>query len=143
MKAIQYFNFNRTLEALNFYQTYFGATMISQIMGDDVMFEGAPEEYRMPEDVAKNFVMNAEFEILGHSFMASDTWEQREVNNEGAIVTFVAESPEDEAAVNDFFMKASQAPRCQITMPLSETEWAKVYGMFIDPYGVTWMINIY
>ncbi|RIM07845.1 VOC family protein, partial [Staphylococcus cohnii] len=27
------------------------------------------------------------------------------------------------------------------TMPLDKTEWSELYGMFNDPFGVTWMIN--
>lgn len=143
MQAVQYLNFNHTNEVLDFYQTYLDANIITKIMGDDEMFKDSPDEYRMPEEIAKQFVMNSQFEILGQPFMASDTWEQRPVNNEGAIVAFVADTDQEAEALISFFNKASQAPGCQITMPLGKTEWAKQYGMFIDPFGVTWMINIY
>ncbi len=29
----------------------------------------------------------------------------------------------------------------QVTMPLQETFWGARFGMFVDKYGVQWMVN--
>nr|WP_243720560.1 hypothetical protein [Macrococcus goetzii] len=45
------------------------------------MFKDMPEKYKMPEEVAKQFVINAEFEILGERLMISDSWGHRFVSH--------------------------------------------------------------
>nr|WP_243720009.1 VOC family protein [Macrococcus lamae] len=101
-----------------------------------------PEEYKMPEEVAKNFVMNASFTLLDKTFMASDTWGNRDINNEGAQVCFIFDGNDEEAVnrVKDLFQKAELAG-CKIPMPLGPTEWTNLYGSFTDPFGVSWMAS--
>ncbi|WP_338061514.1 glyoxalase/bleomycin resistance/extradiol dioxygenase family protein [Staphylococcus ratti] len=142
IKSVSYFNFENALEALNFYEAKLGAEVVSKTMGDDEMFKDLPEEYKMPKDVAKRFVMNAEFKILGETFMVSSTRDERPISNEGTNVcfTFDGSNDADVKAATDFYKRAIEAG-CEETMPLGETEWSKLYGMFKDPYGVTWMIN--
>lgn len=142
IKAVTYFNFGNALEALTFYEEKLGAEIVSKTMGDDEMFKNLPEEYKMPDEVAKRFVMNAEFKILGQHFMVSSTQGERPVNNEGMNVcfTFDGNDEEDVKAATTFYQRALDAG-CQETMPLGETEWSKLYGMFQDTFGVTWMIN--
>ncbi|WP_232508190.1 VOC family protein [Macrococcoides bohemicum] len=106
------------------------------------MFKDMPEKYKMPEEVAKQFVINAEFEILGERLMICDSWGQHEVNNEGISIcfTFDGNNEEDVKKVKDFYHKAIEVG-CKEVMPLGQTEWSKLYGYFNDPFGVTWMIN--
>lgn len=141
-KAIVYLNTNRANEMLDFYQEHFGAKIISKTMGDDPMFAGSGEDMQMPAEMAKDFVMNAEFEILGQSFMASDTWGKEEIDNTGANVcfTFDGSNEEEVSQAKDFYQKAIEAG-CEITMPLGETEWTKLFAMFDDPFGVSWMLS--
>ncbi|WP_414055733.1 VOC family protein [Macrococcus equi] len=142
IKAVQYFNFHNAIEVLDFYEQHLGAKIITKTMGDDEMFKDMPEEYKMPDDIAKQFVMNAEFEILGERFMVSDTMGQREISNEGTSVCFTFDGSDeaDVKAATDFFNNAVAAG-CKVAMPLGPTEWSKLYGYFNDPFGVTWMIN--
>lgn len=138
MKAVQYFNFQNSLAALNFYEKHLGATNIQRVSGDNEMFNDMPEEFQVPPD----FTMNASFEILGERFYCSDTWKNKKIDNSGAIVTFTFDhsNEADKAAAQAFFDKAVEAG-CEVTMPLGATEWSEFYGMFNDPFGVTWMIN--
>lgn len=73
MKAVQYFNFQNSLAALNFYEKHLGATNIQRVSGDNEMFNDMPEEFQVPPD----FTMNASFEILGERFYCSDTWKKK------------------------------------------------------------------
>ncbi|GGB06707.1 glyoxalase/bleomycin resistance/extradiol dioxygenase family protein [Macrococcus hajekii] len=141
-KAVTYFNFSNALEALQFYENKLGAKVITQTMGDDDMFKGMPDEYKVPQEVASKFVMNAEFVLLGNRFMVSDTMGQRPVNNEGVNIcfTFDANDTKEIEKATAFYNQAIEAG-CEATMPLGQTEWTKLYGMFKDPYGVTWMVN--
>lgn len=138
MKSVQYFNFQNSLAALDFYEKNLGATDIQRVGGDHEMFADMPEEYQ----VDKNFTMNASFKILGETFYCSDTWKNKKIDNSGAIVTFTFDyhnEAEKQLAI-DFFNKAIIAG-CEETMPLGKTEWSNLYGMFNDPFGVTWIIN--
>ncbi|MCU5746152.1 VOC family protein [Staphylococcus sp. SQ8-PEA] len=138
MKAIQYFNFENSLAALNFYERYLGATNIQRVGGDDARFEHMPEEYKMDKD----FTLNATFEIMGETFYCSDTYKNKKIDNSGAIVAFTFnynDERERQRAI-DFYGKAIEGG-CEASIPLGETEWSKLYGIFNDPFGVTWMIN--
>lgn len=144
IKAIPYLNSNRANEMLDFYEKNFGAVIKNKTMGDDKMFEDAPEEFKMPEEVAKNFVMNAEFEMLGQTFMLSDSWGKKEVNNEGVSICFTFDgSNEEEVALAKGLYEKAVESGCEITMPIGETEWTKTYAMFEDPFGISWMISAY
>ncbi|MBU0439204.1 VOC family protein [Staphylococcus succinus] len=138
MKSIQYFNFQNSLSALNFYEKHLGATNIQRLGGDDEMFDHMPKEYQVDDD----FTMHASFEILGETFYCSDTMDNKKIDNSGAIAVFTFdytnEADKDKAVA--FFNKAIEGG-CKATMPLGKTEWSKLYGMFNDPFGVTWMIN--
>lgn len=140
--AMQYFNFSNALEALEFYEKNFGARVIGKSMADDDMFRDSLEEMGMSEEEARTFVMNAEFEILGQHFMASSTWGQKEIDNEGASLCFIFDG-EDAEAVNqakDFYNGAVKAG-CQVDMELGPTEWTELFGSIRDPYGITWMLS--
>lgn len=138
MKAIQYFNFQNSLAALNFYEKHLGATNINRVGGDHEMFRDLPEEYQVDAD----FTMNAAFEILGETFYCSDTMKNKKIDNSGAIVVFNFDynNEEEREKAIAFFNKAVEGG-CVATMPLDKTEWSPLYGLFNDPFGVTWMIN--
>lgn len=141
-KAVTYLNTNRASEMLAFYEDKFGAKIISKIMGDNEMFAGSSEDMQMPAEMAKDFVMNAEFEILGQTFMVSDSWGKREINNEGANVCFTFDcNNESEVAQAQSFYQSAVDAGCEIVMPMGATEWTKMYAMFNDPFGVTWMVS--
>lgn len=142
IKAITYFNFKNTAEVLEFYEENFGAELMTRTMGNDSVFEDVLKEYNMSEEEAKDFVMNAEFTILGKTFMASDIMGDKLVNNEAVNVcfTFDGDNDAERERVKEFYYKALEGG-CKEIIPLQETEWTDLYGMFKDPYGITWMVN--
>ncbi|WP_411843317.1 VOC family protein [Salinicoccus sp. HZC-1] len=141
-KAVQYFNFSNALEALEFYQKNFGARIISKSMADNEMFRESLEHMGMSLDEAENFVMNAEFEILGQHFMASSTWKQKEIDNEGASICFTFDGKDNEAVekAKDFYGRAVEAG-CKVDMELGPTEWTELFASIRDPYGISWMLS--
>lgn len=141
-KAIAYLNSNRASEMLDFYEKNFDAVVISKVMANDTMFANSSEDMKMPEEIAKDFVMNAEFEILEQTFMLSDTWEKQEINNQGANICFTFDgNNEAEIEQAKAFYNSALESGCKIIMPLGPTEWTKMYAMWDDPFGVTWMIS--
>lgn len=141
-RAIPYFNFQNALEAIDYYVEYFDAEIIAVTKASHEMFEGAPEEYRMTEEEAEKFIMNAEIKILGQSIFISSTWGGEAINNEGVQVAFVFDGENEEAVkeAESFFHKASQS-EVRVDVPLGPTAWTKMYGQFQDKYGVDWMIS--
>lgn len=141
-KVIPCFNFQNALEAIDYYVEYFDAEVVSVTKADHEMFEGASEEFKMSEEEAEKFVMNAEVRILGEPIFISSTWGGKETNNEGAQVAFVFEGDDEEAVgmAEAFFGKASSAA-ARIHMPLGPAEWTSLFGSFEDKYGIDWMIS--
>ncbi|MCI2804311.1 VOC family protein [Staphylococcus pettenkoferi] len=138
MRAIQYFNFRNSLAALNFYEKHLGATNIRRVGGDDARFQDMPDDYKVDDD----FTMHASFDIMGETFYCSDTYKHRKIDNSGAIVslTFDYDDEADRQRAIDFYGRAIEGG-CEASIPLGETAWSKLYGIFNDPFGVTWMIN--
>lgn len=140
--AVQYFNYSNALEALEFYERNFGAEVTGRVMADNDMFRDSLEQMGMTEGEAATFVMNAEFEIFGQKFMASSTWKQKDIDNEGASVCFVFDGRDTEAVqkAKDFYNQAVEAG-CRVDMELGPTEWTGLFASFTDPYGVSWMLS--
>ncbi|MDT3995954.1 VOC family protein [Mammaliicoccus fleurettii] len=138
MEVNSYFNFKNSVEALKFYEEKLGATDIMRVPGNHEIFKDAPEEFQMPE----SFTMNASFKLLGKTFLCSDTWQNKDIDNEGAQACFQFNynDENDREAVIDLFKKA-EAAGCKIDMQLAEVEWSPLFGSFQDPFGVTWMAN--
>lgn len=144
IEAVPYFTFRNSLQVLEFYEQKLGAKVLGKVMGNNEMFKDMPDAMKMPNDVAEKFVMNAAFELLGRQFMVSDSWGNEAVDNSGAQVcfTFDGSNETERAKIVEFFDRAVQAG-CKVTMPLGKTPWSSLYGTFVDPYDITWMVNAY
>lgn len=137
MQVRPYLNFADTHKALELYEKM-GAEKIEMTLGSDDMFVNMPEEFQMAPD----FVMNASFELFGCRIYASDTWDNKEVDQTGTNITFDFEiSNAVEVAQIREFMDRTVELGGEITMPLTEVEWTPLFGMVRDPLGVTWMFN--
>lgn len=139
MKVVPYLNFPNSKEVLKFYEKL-GANITEMYLGSDEMFKDMPESERpaKPED----FVMNAGFEVLGNLVYLSDTWGNRPVDHEGSNLCFTFDQ-NDESEVQkarDFFQNAVDNG-CSVEMPLGPVEWSQLFGMFKDPFGITWMLS--
>ena len=140
VKHYQYFNFQNAREAIDYYKDNFNASLVSIQMMDDAMFEDTSEFKDVPAEVKENFVMNAEIEILGHGFYISDTWNGRDINNEGAMMAFVFDLETEREQMVSFYEQAV-ASGVDVQMPMDETEWTSMFASFRDKYGVNWMLS--
>jgi PhnB protein len=139
MKVIPYLNFAHSIEVLDFYEKL-GAEDINIVYGSDDMFAGVPED-QIPEN-ASEFIMNASFKVFDNLIYLSDNFGNREVDYSGSNICFTFDQNDDAEVTKakDFFQNALDNG-CQVTLPLSETEWSSIFGMFVDPFGLTWMFN--
>lgn len=130
-----YLNFNGNCEAaFTFYKNAFGTEF--EYIG---RFKDMPSEVELSEEEG-NKVMHVTLRISEETvLMGSDTNESF-----GPAATFgnnisisINTSSEEEA--NDLFNKLSTDGT--VTMPLAKTFWGAYFGMFIDKFGINWMVN--
>lgn len=139
MKVIPYLNFAHSKEVLDFYEKL-GAEDINIVYGSDGMFAGVPED-QIPEKPSE-FIMNASFKVFDNLIYLSDNFGNQEVDHSGSNICFTFDQNDDAEVTKakDFFQNALDNG-CQVTLPLSETEWSSIFGMFGDPFGLTRMFN--
>lgn len=132
-----YINFQNTLAALEFYKKL-GATDFVIVKASDERFNDTP----MAQQLDPDFVMNATFTILGQRIFCSDTWGNIPVDhkNSNICITFDLNNDEEVAQIKALEALAAQNG-CDITMPLAPSEWTALFGMFKDPFGVSWMMS--
>ena len=89
----------------------------------------------MPEEW-KDKILHARLEIDGYALMASDAPPGRQ-SPAGGFSVAITMKTEDA----DRIYTALSAGARQITMEMTETFWAKRFGMFTDRFGVPWMVS--
>lgn len=124
----------RCEEAIEFYKRAVGAEV--QML---LRFKDSPEP--PPPGRAKpgteNKIMHASFRIGDTVLMASDG----ECGGKGEFKGFgLALSVEDAAAADQAFNALADGG--QVTLPLTKTFWSPRFGMLIDRFGVSWMVNV-
>ena len=124
-----YLNFRGTArEAIEFYRSVFGGELTVSTFA----------EFQMAEDPSENDqVMHAQLETdAGFTLMASDVPSRREASPNGSISL----SGDDDATLRGYWDKLSDG--AQITEPLVTAPWGDSFGMLVDKFGVTWLVNI-
>jgi PhnB protein len=131
VKLNPYLNFlDNTREAMGFYQSVFGGTLTLSTF----------KEYHASQDPSEdNKIMHSVLNA-GDLFilMAADTpsfMEYRPGTN-GRLSL----SGDNETELRGIFNKLSAGG--QVTMPLEKSPWGDTFGMLIDRYGNSWMVNI-
>lgn len=137
MKAvIPYLNFSGdTEDAFNFYKSVLGGEFIGVMRFRN--FPGDP--MNVPEgdlDKIAHIALPLGWDNL---LMGTDTLESsgqplRVGNN--TYIFLEAESAEEAERLSNALSKGGRAE-----MPLQETEWAELYGVCADPFGVQWMVS--
>jgi PhnB protein len=119
----------RTEEALEFYRSRLGAKIEAVIR-----YKENPEPKYNPPN-SDNKVMHALFRIGDSKVMASDGNCTGKPSFQGFSLTFNAK---DEADARQRFNALAEGG--QVNLPLSETFFAKSFGMVADRFGLNWMV---
>ena len=130
MQLITYVTFAGVCEeALNFYKEVLGGEILQiSHMGDGQM--------EVPEHV-KGKVMHARLKVGENVLYMSDTFDPSSIvqgNNMSLSL-----QPDTIAETEDLFARLSAGGT--IKMPLQDTFWGARFGMFIDKFGIHWMLN--
>lgn len=117
-------------QAMEFYQSVFGGELTTSTFG----------EYQATEDPAeKDKIMHSM--LTGDNdlvIMAADTPNSMELAS-GSNIS-VSLSGEDEAELRGYWDQLIDGGT--VTMPLAQAPWGDSFGMCIDKFGVTWLVNI-
>ena len=130
MELITYVNFaGNWEEAFNFYKEALDAEILQiSHMGDGQM--------EVPEHV-KGKVMHARLKIGENVLYMSDTFDPSSVVQGNNISLSL--QPETVTQTEDLFNKLSAGGT--VKMPLQDTFWGARFGMFVDKFGIHWMLN--
>jgi PhnB protein len=131
MQMNPYLNFNGTCEAaFNFYQKCLGGEIVAMIRNSDT-----PAGAQAPAD-RQSKIMHARLIAQGQVLMGSDTPDAHYSVPKGFAVSISVAEP-DEA--DRIFGALSEGG--SVHMPIQETFWAIRFGMFVDQFGIPWMVN--
>ena len=125
-----YISFDGTArEAMESYRDAFGGELTVNTFGD---FGQAPPGF-------EDKVMHSQLETpSGFTLMASDTPPGMPFQP-GTNIS-VSLSGDDEGELRGYWDKLSEGG--QVTLALEKQMWGDVFGMVVDRFGVTWMVNI-
>lgn len=125
-----YLNFDgNTREAMEFYHSVLGGDLTIHTFG----------EYGGGEGVNPEGVMHAMLQSpSGFTLMASDTPPGMELQAGGSISLSL--SGDDEAELRGYWEKLSASGAT--IMPLEPQMWGDTFGMCVDGFGMSWMVNI-
>ena len=130
MQLITYVTFSGNCEeAINFYKDALGAEiLLVNRMGDGPM--------DIPAEL-KDKIMHARIKIGENILYLSDTMDPKSFAQGNNISLSL--QPESITETEDVFTKLSAGGT--VKMPLQDTFWGARFGMFVDKFGIHWMIN--
>lgn len=124
-----YLNFNGDArQALEFYQGVFGGELTLSTFGDLGMADGP--------DTAK--IMHGQLETgAGYTIMAADVPSHMEYQ---PAAGFSVSLSGDDAVLGEYFEKLAVGGTVQT--PLAKQVWGDEFGMCVDQFGTSWLVNI-
>jgi len=126
-----YLNFrDTTRQAMEFYQSVFGGELTMNTFG----------EFGASDDPAeRDKIMHSQLDA-GDVFtlMAADT--PNSMDYQQGTNFSVSLSGEDEPELRGYWDKLSTGGN--VTVPLEQAPWGDMFGMCVDRFGTSWMVNI-
>ena len=130
MQLITYLTFaGNCEEALNFYKDAIGA----EVLLVNRMGEGPME---IPENL-KNKIMHARLKIGENFLYMSDTFDPAALKQGNNVSLSIQIDDTDQ--LDKLFNHLSDGGK--VTMPLADAFWGARFGMFVDKFGIHWMMN--
>lgn len=121
-------------EAMRFYEKTLGGRLEMMMTHAEMpASEGAPK----PAPGLADRIMHARLALDGRRLMASDSMAgQRYEGMHGFSLSLVYPAV---AEANKVF--AALAEGGKVTMPMQRTFWVEAFGMLVDRFGTSWMVN--
>lgn len=128
-----YLNFRDDARAaIEFYRDVFGGELTISTFAD---FQAADD----PADADK--VMHSQLEAPnGLVLMAADTPSSMEYSPGSSISVSLSGDQEDDGELRGYWDALSSSGT--VTVPLEVAPWGDAFGMCVDRFGVSWLVNI-
>ncbi|MFJ2298532.1 VOC family protein [Oerskovia paurometabola] len=128
-----YLNFRDDARAaIEFYRDVFGGELTISTFAD---FQAADD----PADADK--VMHSQLEAPnGLVLMAADTPSSMEYSPGSSISVSLSGEQEDDGELRGYWDALSSSGT--VTVPLEVAPWGDAFGMCVDRFGVSWLVNI-
>ena len=117
-------------EAFKFYEQHLGGQA-----GTIFRYGGSPLEHSVPADWSDK-VMHGSVTVGGHVLMGGDFFGARYEEPRGVSLSLQMKNPADAERIFDALAKGGK-----VMMPLEQTFWAVRFGMVVDRFGISWLIN--
>jgi PhnB protein len=117
-------------EAMSFYQSVFGGELTVSTFGE---MNASPDPAEQDKVMHSMLVSPKELVL-----MASDTPNSME-HTAGSAIS-ISLSGEDHDELRGYWDKLSEGGT--VTMPLDAAPWGDYFGMCVDRFGVSWLVNI-
>jgi len=133
MKVTPYLTYAGSCEeAMTFYASALGGKISMAMTFAEMMGEGAPDG--LGEKIAHMTLDLSD----GSQLFASDVFDESDYKGVEGVAMSVTCADAGEAQA--LFAVMSQGG--VVTMPLGKTDWAELFGMCRDKFGVGWMIDV-
>jgi PhnB protein len=117
-------------EAMNFYQSVFGGELTVSTFADIHASADPSEQHK---------IMHSQLETPdGLVLMGADTPEGMEYRPAAGVS--VSLSGDDEARLRGYWERLSEGGT--VTMPFEKAPWGDTFGMCVDRFGISWMVNV-
>jgi PhnB protein len=118
-------------EAFQFYAQCLGGKVVAMFS-----YGGTPAAEHVPAELGDK-IMHARLAVGDQAIMGSDAVPQYPY--EGVKGCTISLNVDTAAEAEKLFQSLSAGG--QVMMPMQQTFWAERYGMFVDRFGVPWMVN--
>ena len=133
MKVQSYLTFGgRCEEALEFYKNAAGAEVTALMRWNE-----SPDKSMKPPAGFDEKIMHANFNIGETQMMADDGMSEQTPEFKGVTLSIGVSNDGEAKRIFDALSAGGK-----VKMPLAKTFWTSSFGMFIDKFGVPWMINV-
>ena len=128
-----YLNFRDSAkQAMEFYHSVFGGELAQSTFAELQASEDPSEQDK---------IMHSQLETdSGFVLMASDTPNSLDYTPGSNFSVSLSGGAEDEAELRGYWDKLTDGGT--VALPLEEAPWGDSFGMCIDKFGVSWMVNI-
>lgn len=128
-----YLNFRDTArEAMDFYQSVFGGELTRSTFAE-IQVSDDPAEH---DKIMHSMLVTEQGLVL----MAADTPNVMPFTPGTNFAVSLSGGHEDEAEVRGWWEKLSSTGT--VTVPLDQAPWGDTFGMCVDKFGVSWLMNI-
>ena len=117
-------------EAMDFYESVFGGELTRSTFGEF----GASDDPAEQDKVMHSMLVTGN----GLTLMGADTPNSMDFSP-GSNGT-ISLSGEDETELRSYWEKLSDGG--DVSLPLEKAPWGDTFGMCVDKFGVSWMVNI-